>query len=146
MLAPSACFTWFPLTFGDPVWPYRFGHPPSPFQPAYVVRLVGLGVFQLPLSVASARLAPVNLGLHLEDVRTGFRPSLRFTLSPLHDIGFVLCCSPAHRIEAWTPPSVSFHVLLATSLRESGVPGITTPGTFRSWTFSILQRFAPPDN
>lgn len=46
------------------------------------------------------------------------------------------------RSEAASPP-VRFCTPLATSPAESGRPGITTPGTFRTWAFSTLLRFSP---
>lgn len=44
------------------------------------------------------------------------------------------------------PRLLRFRVPLAASLLRSGLPGITTPGTFRPWSFSNLRRFTPPDN
>lgn len=43
------------------------------------------------------------------------------------------------------PRLLRFHIPLATSPLEFGLPGFTTPGIFRPWPFSALRRFAPPD-
>lgn len=40
-------------------------------------------------------------------------------------------------------PPVRFCTPLATSPIESGLPGITTPGTFRTWACAALLRFTP---
>jgi hypothetical protein len=44
------------------------------------------------------------------------------------------------------PRLLRFRVPLAASLLRSGLPGITTPGTFRPWPFSSLRRIAPSDS
>lgn len=54
---------------------------------------------------------------------------------------------------AWPGPNAAFaaprllrsSIPLTTSPLEFGLPGNTTPGTFRPWPFSSLRRFTPPD-
>lgn len=68
-----------------------------------------------------------------------FELSLRLQTGPL-------CVGPVLKRTLLEPtPPARFGAPLATSASESGLPGLTTPGTFRPWAFSSLRRFPPPD-
>jgi len=56
-------------------------------------------------------------------------------------------CSHSTGVELLRVPRLlRFVVPLAASSLEFGLPGISTPGIFRPWSFSNLRRLAPPDD
>jgi len=94
-------------------------------------------------SRASSRGTDRSVQLHLRDQHgtQAFLPAAARMLCPS---GPNPAVRPEGRtwLEAALPP-VRFCTPLTTSPAESGYPGITTPGTFRTWACSTLLRFAP---